>query len=113
MPSQVLDPVLFVEARRTEQQVGGRGFAEQVCLGQRRALVRQAGFLADQHDVAFEPILAQRGRTLKGCVPGTRPPSSRRDRRRMCCPLSRASFYVEHCKSPRSITRWMAVVATT
>lgn len=60
----------FEERLRTKQQPVLASLA-QVCLRQRRTLIRQARFLADQHHRAFMALLAQADRGLTTALPGT------------------------------------------
>ncbi len=59
-----LHALLVEPLRRAEAQGRGADLAEQVSLGQRRALVGHAGLIADQGDMASKAFLAQRSRYL-------------------------------------------------
>jgi hypothetical protein len=62
-----LDAVIGVPRRRVDVDRVAFGLAQQVVLGQGRALVRPFGLIPDQHDWAVEPFLAQ---GLRGLGPG-------------------------------------------
>src|ERR1700716_2632685 len=51
--------MFIVEGSVPEQQAVGRHFAAQVFLRQRWPLVRQTGFIADQHQTAAEALAPQ------------------------------------------------------
>ncbi len=67
---EIIDPVVAVERLGPHQQQVEADLAIEIILGQRRALVWQHRLLAEEHDGAIEPALAQRGRELKAGMPG-------------------------------------------
>ena len=62
--------MVAVERLRPHQQQVEADLAVEIILRQRRALVRQHRLVADQHDGAVEPGLAQRGGQLKTGMAG-------------------------------------------
>ncbi len=58
----------IVEVRGFEVEALRRQLPGQEFLGERRALVRQPGLFADEHDVAVEALLPQRSNELSGGV---------------------------------------------
>jgi hypothetical protein len=53
------DPVLFKELGRAKAQCCRADFPQQIGLGQRRALVGNTGFVADEGDRALKSLLPQ------------------------------------------------------
>ena len=67
---QHLQAQALIEGRGPQKQPFDGDGALEECLGQRRALVGQAGLIAHHRDGSFMPGFAQRGRELEAALPG-------------------------------------------
>src|SRR6185437_6293202 len=68
LPQPGLDGMRVVEVRRPQQQPVAFQSPCQVFLGERRALIRQPGLIADQDDLAGEAFTPQRIDGLDGSL---------------------------------------------